>query len=440
MRNMMSVVLVMGICFVPMVQANELGLPSAVLAALDNRGVCVRIAQTGEEISYVYEGGYHAGRSAGKMMRFITASTNLPFTGNVIIVASGGTVSRRVVDVEACNASAAATEKTEKVITVQQQSVRNVLPAVVSEVSQRKIAEEQPAHQAIKPIATSSSSESGDTVYVASFTEAMKTANVTYARFNSMGDGGDKDREGRNVSAKLRFQPFRVGNLTYGGYAVYSDGDSDSIDRRTGRLSTSEYTTMGGGFSGEYDHGDYMKSMIDLGVLHQETDGAIPAKNFWSHQEEWQSDLRYALSSEYRRENGMLALPYWEVGLHWIYQLDVDYEDSRGENLAYDNSHINLFGTLDLYDWYLGESNAWRITPALHGQLGYLSGKNDGYFQGGLGAKLAFYGQESFEFWASPRWMFESGDNRFYQIGTIKVDNLFRAISASGVREKPQKD
>lgn len=401
-------------------EANELGLPEKVLAALDSSDSrCAKIMQPNVELQYVYKDGFHAARSGGKLIRFFTASATVPFTGNAIIVENGN-VTRQVVDVAPCT-SVAVREKN-----VASEGARPVVTAVSNEQGVDPVT--------VRPIAQTVSS--GKTAKEApSFSEALKTANVTYSRFASMGNS-EKERDGHNLNVKVRYQPFRVGNLTYGAYASFSDGSADSVDRRTGRMSTSAYRTVGGGFSGEYDHGQHMTSMIDVGLLYQTTDGATPAKGFSSRQEEWQSDLRYALASKYRRENGEYLFPYWEVGAHWIHQLSADYSDSKGGDDVYDNSHINIFGNLDLYDWYLTDTNAWRITPAINGKLGYLWGKDDGYFQGGPGLKVAFFDQEAFEFWLSPRWMFEGGDNRLYQIGTVKVDNLIRAAWSSEVKEK----
>ncbi len=274
--------------------------------------------------------------------------------------------------------------------------------------------------------------------YVRGALRSIDTFNVSYAHFSPF-DSDGKERHGRNWNVKARVRPFQIGNVRVGMYGTFSDGESNAYRPHNGRWSYSDYETRGLGLSTLYDHGNDRSSSFDLGLLWQDTENHNNYNTFRSWQDEKQIEARYSFSSDHRRMSGESWLPYWEIGAQYIYPFDVDYHDTkgRGNDYAYDNKRLRIWGVADIYDWYFGDANQWFITPTLNAQLGYLWGKESWYLQGGPGAKFGWRGQEIFDMnFVNPRWMLDGSSGRLYDFaGTWKVDNTFRAIYAEQVRD-----
>lgn len=403
---------------------HELGVSDQAIAALETQSVCAVIAQTGEKVSYVNAHGFKIARSGDTVMRFIAFKDTLPFQAQAIIDDGSGVVKRQIMDVRSCSGRVHKKAVAQK---VRQPIVKKKGVAVA-----RAPVAQSP--QAPQPIASSQ----GDGVHVRSVLDAIDTLNVSYAKFSPF-NGEDNERHGKNINIKARIRPLEIGDARIGVYGTYTDGNSDTYKKSKERWSNSDYTTYGGGLSGLYDHGNNLFSEMDLGILHQDTDGWIPNKNFRSSQSENQWELRYSIGSDNRRKFGESWIPYWEFGTHYVHPFDVSYDDTdgNGDSSAYDNRRFRVWGMADVYDWYLGDTDQWRITPTFNAELGYLWGKDSGYIQGGPGAKIGWLGQEVFDLkFLNPRIMFEGNGSRIYDyIGTVKVDNLGRALWASGVEE-----
>lgn len=264
--------------------------------------------------------------------------------------------------------------------------------------------------------------------------QSVDTLNVSYSHFRPL-NGEDKERHGSSVNVKARVRPLRIGKVDVGGYFSYTNGDSDTYTKSKDRWSYYDYTIWGAGVSGVYHHTNASESELEVGLLHQETDGWIPTKDFRSHQDETQWEFRGKYSNDKRRSVGELWIPHWEIGARYVHPFDVSYSDTngRGDDYAYDNRRFNVLAQMDIYDWYLGCNDVWRITPTANIMPGYIWGKDSGFIQGGFGFKLAAYEQEIFDIKLfNPRWMFESNGSRLYDfIGTWKVDNTIRAIWAA---------
>lgn len=409
----------------------DLGVSDAAIAALSAQPQCAVIAQTGKKISFANAHGFKIARSGDTWMRFIAFKDSLPFQAQAIIIDGAGTVSRQIVDVNSCTIEKVA--KTAVPSSVIVKKIQKVIP-------QREIvAEVAPVQYVASPVVQKSTTSSkNDGVHVRSVFDAIDTLNVSYAKYSPFG-GEDNERHGKNLNIKARIRPLEIGNARVGVYGTYSNGQGETYKSSKNRWSYSDYTTYGGGFSGLYDHGDRLSSEFELGILWQDTDGKIPSKNFNSWQKENQWEARYKITSDARRQNGESWIPYWEIGTHYLHPFNVSYHDTNGngDNYAYDNRKFNVWGLADVYDWYLGDNNQWRITPTLNAELGYLWGKDSGYIQGGPGTKIAWRGQEVFDLkFLNPRLMFEDNGSRIYDyIGTVKVDNLGRALWAGGVED-----
>lgn len=264
--------------------------------------------------------------------------------------------------------------------------------------------------------------------------QSVDTFNVTYGNFSPF-NGEENERHGEFVNVKARIRPFRVGKTDIGVSFTYTSGNSDSYRAQDDRWSYYDYTIWGAGVSGVYHHTNASESELEVGLLHQETDGWIPTKDFRSHQDETQWEFRGKYSNDKRRSVGELWAPHWEIGAKYVHPFDVSYSDTngRGDDYAYDNRRFNVLAQMDIYDWYLGCNDVWRITPTANIMPGYIWGKDSGFIQSGFGFKLAAYEQEIFDIKLfNPRWMFESNGSRLYDfIGTWKVDNTIRAIWAA---------
>jgi hypothetical protein len=264
--------------------------------------------------------------------------------------------------------------------------------------------------------------------------KSVDTLNVTYGHFRPLG-GEEKERHGKFGGIKARVRPLRVDNVDVGGSFTYTKGESNSYRPRDDRWAYYDYEIVGVGGSAVYHHSKNSDTEFEIGWLHQKTDGSIPSKAFWSHQHEKMWEARSKYSNEERRFAGESWIPYWDLGVRYQHTYDVSYSDSkgRGDEYAYDNDRFDLWGSMDIYDWYLDDCEIWRITPTFNTDLGYLWGKDSGFLQGGFGFKLAAYEEELFDIkLLNPRWMFEGNGSRLYDfIGTWKVDNSFRAIWAS---------
>lgn len=405
-----------------------LGVSNVAVAALETDFVCAIIAQTGEKIEYVNSGGFKIAKGDGHWMRFITFKDNLPFQAQAIIIDGKGVVSRKIVDVNPCEAPV------KKAVVTRVKGGFFAKPPASEQgvqVSQAVMADE-PA--VVKAQNVEKPKKSG--FHTRGALAAIDTLNISIAKFSPF-NGEDKERHGENVNIKARFRPFEYGNLRFGAYGSYTDGSSDTYRKSKDQWSYSDYKTYGGGISGLYDHGDRLTSEADLGILWQDTESSTPAKNFRSWQDEKQLEARYKLASDYRRQNGELWAPYWELGAHYIHPFDVSYHDTKGGDDSYDNRRFRVWGNADLYDWYMGDANQWHLSPTLNAELGYLWGKDSGYLQGGLGSKLAWRGQEIIDLkFLNPRLMFKEDGSRLYDyIGTLKVDNALRAITAQQVKD-----
>jgi len=264
--------------------------------------------------------------------------------------------------------------------------------------------------------------------------KSVDSLNVSYAKFSPF-NNENKERHGENVNVKVRIRPARIGKVDVGGYFSYSNGHGDTYKRSKDRWSHYKYNTIGGGISGVYNHTKDSETSLDLGLLRQKTKYWVPTKDFRSKQEEMQWELRGEHSSELRRAAGELWLPQWAVDAHYIHPFNVSYSDTKGQDdgHAYDNRRIRAGGNIDIYDWYVDEDGHWRITPTANLNLGYIWGKESGFLQGGLGTKLAWYSQEMLDIKLfNPRWMFEGDGSRLYNfIGTVKIDNVGRAVWAA---------
>ncbi|MFA5986117.1 MAG: hypothetical protein WC819_02085 [Parcubacteria group bacterium] len=260
--------------------------------------------------------------------------------------------------------------------------------------------------------------------------QSVDAFDITHSKFSPFG-GGDKDRHGESTNIKARVRPLRMGKLDAGGYVTYTEGSADTYDRKKGQWSNSDYRTVGGGVSGVYHHDRHRETEAELGILRQETDSWNSKLS--SQQTESQIEARLRYGDESGRGAGEKLLPFWEVGIHYIHPYNVSYHDSKGKYDPYDNRQFVLFGSADLYDWYLDDVNHWRLTPTFNANLGYLWGKDSGYLQGGFGTKLAWYEQELIDIRIlNPRWMFNGDGSRIYDyIATLKVDNVFRALWAA---------
>lgn len=281
-----------------------------------------------------------------------------------------------------------------------------------------------------------------DNVRVRGLFKSMDTANITYSTFSPY-NGEDKERDGKNVNMKVRYRPVMINETRVGVYGTYTNGESNTMRRRDRRCSYADYEIIGGGVSVFSEHKDHVNSEIEAGLLYQETENRIPRKGFQSFQEELQLELRGKIASDNRRWKGKVWLPYWEVGMHYVKPFDVTYSDTKGnKDNAYDNQRFKLYGNVDVYDVYLGDANQWRLTPSFNTEVGYLWGKESGYIQGGPGAKFAWRGQELVDIkFLNPRLMFEENGSRIYDfIGTVKIDNLVRAVWANKVDDYRKKE
>jgi hypothetical protein len=417
--------------------AASLGIPATVVQALDDKSECARITETDQEIDFVVSGGFVVGRDkSGNLIRFITFKRSLPLRGNAVTVKS-----RSVVNVVSCG-----TDKQEKITSVKTDSNKKTAVATnyrVNSVDDNIKPQKEYYQPKVTPkarkVATSNATSGAE---VKNLWDAIDTFNVSYATYSPFNDEKERYGEGWNVKARVR--PFKVGKATVGGYATWSDGEGRSHRANDGdRWSHFNYKNFGGGFSGLYDHGDDMTSELDLGLLWQDSEGWKSYNDFHSWQSENQLDFRYKLESEHRRKSGEIWFPAWETGFHYTQPFNVSYHDTkgRGNDYAYDNQRIRLWGMGDIYDWYLDDAGKWCLTPTFNAELGYLWGKDSGYIQGGPGAKLGWRGQEIFEFkFLNPRLVFEENGSRIYDfIGTVKVDNLVRAVLADGTKNyKPE--
>ncbi|MEA3322918.1 MAG: hypothetical protein U9Q12_01740, partial [Patescibacteria group bacterium] len=168
--------------------------------------------------------------------------------------------------------------------------------------------------------------------------QSVDTLNVTYGHFKPF-SGEDKERHGEFVNVKARVRPLRIGKVDVGGYFTYTDGESNTYKRSKDRWSYYDYEIIGGGISGVYHHTNASESELEIGLLHQETDGWVPKKNFRSHQDEMQWEFRGKYSNDKRRSVGELRIPYWEIGAKYNHPFNVSYTDTRGrgDDYAYDN-------------------------------------------------------------------------------------------------------
>lgn len=262
--------------------------------------------------------------------------------------------------------------------------------------------------------------------------DSVDTLNITHAKFSPF-NGENKERHGESTTVKARVRPVRMGKLDAGGYAVYTKGSGDTYDRKLDRWSNSEYETVGGGVSGVYHLDKHRDVEAELGILYQTSESQTPIKKFTSWQTENQIEARLRYGDESRRGAGKKFLPFWEVGIHYVHPYSVSYHDTKGKYDPYDNRHFSVWGSADLYDWYLDDTDHWRLTPTFNANLGYLWGKDSVYLQGGFGTKLAWYEQEMIDIkLLNPRWMFSGDGSRIYDhIATLKVDNIVRAAWAA---------
>ncbi len=424
----------------------------------------------------------HAVFNDTDVMRLVTTRDELPFQAlSFSVNKKTGQFTKRVVTVQKCAQQSVAQRPTVSQPRVrsmapkmQQQTVaravqpppavsqrlamtgtRNVQPvgptsSIRIPATQKSVAPQQPpisVNRAQKKYAVAAQ-YSGDTpphagkrkkhTYVRGALRSIDTFNVSYSHFSPF-DSDGKERHGRNWNVKARVRPFQIGNLRVGVYGTFSDGESNAYRPHNSGWSYSDYETRGLGLSTLYDHGYNRSSSFDLGLLWQETENHNNYNAFRSWQEEKQLEARYSFSSDHRRMSGEGWLPYWEIGTQYIHPFDVDYRDTkgRGNDYAYDNKRIRIWGDMDLYDWYFGDANQWSITPTLNAQLGYLWGKESWYLQGGPGSKFGWRGQEIFDMnFVNPRWMLDGSSGRLYDFaGTWKVDNTFRAFYAERVRD-----
>jgi hypothetical protein len=264
--------------------------------------------------------------------------------------------------------------------------------------------------------------------------KSVDTLNVTYGTFSPF-NGEDREREGHFVNVKARVRPLRIGKTDLGVVASYTKGSSDSYKRSADRWSYYDYEIVGLGASGVYHHTKNSETELEVEWLHQKTDGRVPKKDFWSHQHEQQIALRLKYDTEERRAAGESWIPYWDLGVRYVHPFDVTYSDSkgRGDGYAYDNRRLDIWGSIDIYDWYLDDSEIWRVSPTFNADLMHLWGKDSWGIQGGFGFKIAAYEEELVDIKLfNPRWLFEGNGSRLYDfIGTWKIDNTFRAIWAS---------
>ncbi len=268
--------------------------------------------------------------------------------------------------------------------------------------------------------------------------KSVDTFNVDYSRFSPF-NNEDNERHGHSFGVKTHIRPLRSGKMDLGGYLSYSKGKGDTFKKSKNRWSHYRYKKIGGGISGVYNHSADEETTFDVGLLHQKTDYWVPSKAFASHQDEMQWEFGIGYDSELRRSNGEKWFPKWSLYAHYIHPFNISYSDSKGrsEVYAYDNRVFRFGGDFDIYDVYLDENNRWRITPTINVGSGYLWGKDSWFMQGGLGSKISWYNEEMLDVKLfNPRWVFGGNGSKLYDvIGTIKIDNVFRAVWASRTKK-----
>ena len=405
----------------------DLGVSSSDIAKLDTNPQCVDIS--GEQFDYAH-GHSHIVRGNGKEMRLMVYQSAPPFEALAVII-DGRKVLRKVVQVKICDKveSQPIAHKKRPVLVASAPSEKKKEVVAVAQVTD-SFAEVSP-----KQVEKSGTKKP---VYLRGVFRSIDTLNLSVAEYSPF-NGEDKERHGNSFNIKARIRPLQIGDVRLGAYGTYTDGESNTYRRSKDYWSYYDYIIYGGGLSALFDHGQFRTSELDFGWLYQETEGWIPSKEFRSYQDESQIDVRYKFASSNRRENGELWFPYWELGVHYVHPFNVSYHDTYGgdDELAYDNRRFRIWGMGDIYDFYLGDSNQWKLAPTINAELGYLWGKESGYIQGGLGAKLGWRGQDIFEIKIlNPRLMFEENGSRIYDyIGTWKVDNSIRAFIAEQVTD-----
>ena len=270
--------------------------------------------------------------------------------------------------------------------------------------------------------------------------ESVDTFKITYSHYRPWGHE-QKKRHGSAVSIKARVRPFRINDFDLGFYASYANGVGRAYRSDIVHTTHADYTTWGGGLSGIYNYTRDIEFGAEFGLLHQKTDIWVPEKNFTGHQDDWMREYRLSYDNETRREEGEEWFPEHSLYIHYVDPYSTSYSDSRGrgDEYAYDNRRFTVGGEVDIYDWYFSGTSDWRLTPTFNANLGYIWGKESGFFQGGFGTKLGYYKDSIFDFnFLNPRWMFEGDGSRLLDfVGTWHAGNSFYALRAASMKRVP---
>ncbi len=439
--------------------SDTLGLSSNVVSTLNKSSVCATVVQTGEKITFANVGGVKVGKTdSGIWMQFIAFQDKLPFKGANAIIAKGGNIERKVVDVMPCegNASIAIASMTTEPARIarpnrrvaeelsaaqtqnvgaQRQIMPKALPQGVEEV-EREVAKLFPQDEVVedsgpKPVVAYDSKNAAGEGSVFDNLDAK----VTVTRMGSM-SGSDRKRDGKSITVEgTYYQPAWDGKGRIGAHATYTNGESNSKNPANGRTTNTDYWKVGAGGVSEYEFAPNTDFVVEGDLLYQDTKSRIPAKNFRSHQTEWQADLDLSIASDDNRKNGYALFPYWEVGARAIKSFGVDYSDTSNKNDWYDNSRYSVYGNVDLYDFHAGD--VWRFTPTAGLEGGYMVGKSASFIEPGLSIKTAYKGKEILE--TGVDWRFLSGDNRWNAFGTIRPLRIGRILWAEGTADYESK-